>query len=252
MKWVKRRPQVAAFLLIATTLLVALPIVAVFREHRERTERHARAIEVAPLAREIFNRNCYACHGGDPENVRKKLDILDHQLLIGSHRRLVVPGKPDDSRVVQRIADGSMPPEDLETKLPRLTEEELAILNEWILGGAPAFPAEDMQNPTPPVVEFSSLAAKAEELLQKRCYECHRYDVAEGGIKILHHRLLLHVRKVVVPGSADQSELFQLIVSDDKDVRMPPPPHRRLNAEEIDTIRRWIDSGAPPFPKSDE
>ena len=118
-------------------------------------------------------------------------------------------------------------------------------MNEWILGGAPEFSAEDPENPTSPVVEFSTIAAKAEKVFQDRCYTCHKHDDAKGGIKILHHRLLLHVRKVVVPGNPEESELFQLIVSN------PPHTSERLSEVEIDRIRRWIDNGAPPFPKSE-
>ena len=145
-----------------------------------------------------------------------------------------------------------MPPEDSEKTLPRLTERELVILKEWILGGAPGFPAEDPKNPTPPVVEFSPIAAQAENLFQIRCYKCHKHSVAKGGIKILHHRLLLHVRKVVVPGNPDESELFQLIVSKDEEAVMPPPPREPLSAAEVDIIRRWIVDGAAPFPKSED
>ncbi|MCZ6774758.1 MAG: protein kinase, partial [Proteobacteria bacterium] len=243
LKWVKRRPQVAAFMLaIIVAILTARPIMLTIGERRAR----AKAVRVAPLAREILQRNCYACHGGDPEDVRKQLDVLDHDLLLDSDRRIVVPYKPEESRLVQRIADGSMPPEEMETMLPRLTQKELDILNEWILGGAPEFPAEDPENPTSPVVEFSTIAAKAEKVFQDRCYTCHKHDDAKGGIKILNHRLLLHVRKVVVPGNLDESELFQLIIG------KPPHPSKPLSAVEIDIIRRWIVNGAPPFPKSED
>ena len=246
LKWVKRRPQVAAFMLVIAAIATAWPMVNVVGERRASADRHAQAVRVAPLAREILQRNCYACHGSDPDNVRKQLDILYHDLLLDSARRIVVPGHPDDSRLIQRITDGSMPPEDMEETLPRLTEKELVILRKWILGGAPKFPAEDPMNPTLPVVGFSQIAAEAKEVFQEQCYTCHRYDDAKGGIRILHHRLLLHVRKVVVPGNSDESELFQLLVSN------PPHPSKPLSAAKIDIIQRWIDNGAPPFPKSED
>jgi hypothetical protein len=101
-------------------------------------------------------------------------------------------------------------------------------------------------------VAYSALAAKTKGIFQERCYECHRYDVARGGIKILHHRLLVTERKVVVPGRPEESELFQIITSADDDRRMPQAPAERLSPEEIDTIRQWIREGAPPFPKQEE
>ncbi|MGH7128758.1 MAG: c-type cytochrome domain-containing protein, partial [Planctomycetaceae bacterium] len=172
-------------------------------------------------------------------------------LLIGGARRLVVPGDADRSRLIQRIEDGSMPPEEEEIRLPRVSQQELEILREWIALGAPRFVADDPASPTPPVVPDSPLALEVKRIFIRRCYECHRYEEAKGGIKILNHRLLTHVRHVVVPGEPEQSELYQLITRSDIELVMPPQPLERLNAEEIATVRRWIAEGAPPFPKGE-
>jgi hypothetical protein len=101
------------------------------------------------------------------------------------------------------------------------------------------------------VAPYSEIAAKTKAIFHEHCYECHKYDVAKGGIKILHHRLLVTVRKVVIPGEPDKSELVELLTAPDKN-RMPPEKDApRLSAAEITTVRRWIEAGAPPFPKSD-
>ncbi|MCH7814328.1 MAG: hypothetical protein IID40_09945, partial [Planctomycetes bacterium] len=75
----------------------------------------------------------------------------------------------------------------------------------------------------------SELADHVKQIFQQHCYECHRYDVARGGIKILHHRLLVTVRKVIVPGQPEESELFQLLTTTDptdspssSSIRRPP------------------------------
>jgi len=163
---------------------------------------------------------------------------------------LAAAGAPHESRLLQRIVDGSMPPEEEEKRLPRLSDEELAILNDWILGGAPPLPAADLEQPTP-AVPRSELAANVKAIFQQRCYKCHRYDVAKGGIKILHHRLLVTVRRVVVPYRPDESELLLLLTTPDDEQRMPPAEYDRLPDEEIATIRRWIEEGAPPFPRTE-
>jgi uncharacterized membrane protein len=202
--------------------------------------------------REILQRNCYECHGQNPKKIEKHLNILDHEQLLASARKIVVPGSPDDSRLIHRIADGSMPPEEEEVRLPRVTEKELMILRDWILGGAPPLPPDDAAHPVPPVVPFSELAAKTKTIFHRHCYECHDHSkgVKNGGIKIMNHRLLVTVRKnVVIPGHPDDSELIELITSVDDTKRMPPDGYERLSDAEIATIRQWILEGAPAFSK---
>jgi mono/diheme cytochrome c family protein len=247
-KWARRHPQRAAGC-VAVGVLALVGAFVLLGEYRARRAARLLAEKQAPLVREILQRNCFECHGRDPKHVKKNLHILDYQNLLDSARRIVVPGAPQDSRLIQRIADGSMPPEEEETRLPRLSEEELVILTDWIRGGAPPFGQGDAQPAGAPAPQSAS-AAKTKAIFQNRCYKCHRYDVAKGGIKILHHRLLVTVRKVVVPGHPEDSELLQLLTTSDEKERMPPAPNERLSAAEIATVRAWIREGAPPFPKS--
>jgi predicted Ser/Thr protein kinase len=246
-KWLRRHPTRVA-LGVSLGLLALIPILVLFADYRNRREIQLRAEEQAPLVREILERNCFECHGRDPKNVQKNLTILNHRQLLDSARRIVVPGSPKDSRLITRIEDGSMPPEEEETRLPRVSEAELVILKDWILGGAPHFGSAGDPHPAS-VVPHSDLAARVKAIFHRRCYKCHKFDVAKGGIKILHHRLLLSVRMVVIPGRPDESELLNLITEPDDEKRMPPSPYRRLPPAEIDTIRDWILEGALPFPK---
>ncbi|MBM4072924.1 MAG: hypothetical protein FJ271_28950 [Planctomycetes bacterium] len=252
-RFVKRHPQMAVLML--ATVVIALGLVwlndyLANREVRMQAEALRRkAEEEAPLVREILKRNCFECHG-QQGSAKKVLNILDHAQMVS--KRVVVPGSPADSRLIQRIADGSMPPEEEETRLPRVTETELTILKDWVLGGAPPLPPEDPAHPTPPVVTRSELAAEAKAILQQHCYKCHKYDVAKGGIKILDHRRLVNDRKVVIPFRPDDSKLYQDLMSEDEDKVMPKPPEPRVPAREIAVIRRWIAEGAPPFPRTEK
>lgn len=259
-KAIRRHPQAVALgaaLFVLACVALGL-LVAQWRnstqavEDVESAKRRLRekAEEQAPFVREILHRNCHQCHGDEFNVVEKNLNILNHQQLIDSNRRIVVPGSPGDSRLIQRIADGSMPPEAEELHLPRVTEKELAILTDWILGGAPPLPPVDPKMPPILVEPSSKLAAETKEIFYKHCYECHKSSKAESGIKIMHHRLLVTVRKVVVPGKPEESELFKLLTTDDEDARMPPRKLKRLTEQEIDTVRRWIIEGALPFPKT--
>jgi hypothetical protein len=51
----------------------------------------------------------------------------------GDNGAVIVPGKPDESFLVERITDGSMPPEN---DGRRLTKEEVAVVSDWIKAGA--------------------------------------------------------------------------------------------------------------------
>ncbi len=88
---------------------------------------------VAPL----FSKRCAKCHSGEKPAARLRID--DYAALIegGLSGPGIVPGKPDDSLVCQRIRlppthDDRMPPED-ETPM---TKDEVALVVFWVTNGA--------------------------------------------------------------------------------------------------------------------
>lgn len=246
--FVRRRPELRVLIAAALFLLLAIPVGIVVQGQLTEARLRAEAEEVAPLARDVLRRNCFACHGGEQSDARRALDMLSHTALLNSDRRIIVPGSPEDSRLIQRITDGSMPPAHLERERPPLPEKELSILRRWIRGGAPSFAATDQESRSEIVVEPSESASAAKAIFIRHCYECHNHNLVKGGIRILHHRLLVNVRKVVVPGRPDESELLQLLMSDTEEV-MPPAPRHRLDKDEVRSIRQWIAEGASPFPQ---
>src|SRR6202030_3571442 len=49
----------------------------------------------------------------------------------------------------------------------------------------------------------------------------------------------------IIPGSAKESELVRRIFSSDVKDQMPPPKaHKKLTADQKETLRRWVASGA--------
>ena len=52
-------------------------------------------------------------------------------------RKKVVPGKPDESELFQRVLKDEMPP----ARAPRPDARDVALLRRWIEAGAPALPA---------------------------------------------------------------------------------------------------------------
>lgn len=85
----------------------------------------------------IFRLHCLECHGG--RVTRARISILDHADLL--KRKVIVPGKPDDSALFQAItAEGEsrMPP----PGQPELKAEEIELIRRWVTDGATAFPKD--------------------------------------------------------------------------------------------------------------
>lgn len=90
-------------------------------------------------------------------------------------------------------------------------------------------------------------------ILSDRCFKCHgpdanqrkanlRLDTREGALAALKDNSNAHA---IVPGEADQSEVFLRVSSSDTSVQMPPPKSNlSLTKNEIDLIKKWIEQGA--------
>ena len=92
-------------------------------------------IEIRPILSK-----CIACHGPDEEHRESGLSFASREDAIAeldSGVQAIVPGKPDASEALIRIAEPDdeyrMPPADVSE---RLTGEEIALLRRWIASGA--------------------------------------------------------------------------------------------------------------------
>jgi hypothetical protein len=88
--------------------------------------------------RPLLAENCYSCHGEKKQKGGLRLDSLESILAGGGSGPAVVPGKADESLLVEAINyDGlEMPPD------ARLIPEKVAVLTRWVSLGAP-WPARD-------------------------------------------------------------------------------------------------------------
>src|SRR4029077_10609849 len=77
----RRHPQWSAVALMAA-ILAGLGLTVLIRSALVEHEVRARAVALAPEVRGILERNCHECHGRNPRDVKKNLDILDHALLV--------------------------------------------------------------------------------------------------------------------------------------------------------------------------
>ena len=83
----------------------------------------------------IFQARCNSCHNGDKQKGGLSLDTFGNALKGGSSGAVVEPGDPDNSRLyllVSHAEEPKMPPNS-----PRIPDEELATIKQWIEAGAP-------------------------------------------------------------------------------------------------------------------
>ncbi|MCX6584995.1 MAG: PSD1 and planctomycete cytochrome C domain-containing protein [Acidobacteria bacterium] len=95
----------------------------------------------------ILSAKCWVCHGRREQSAG--LDLRSHASLLRGGRSgpALVPGNPEASLLVQRIAAQQMPPPKLQEQFSvrGLTEDELAKVKQWIAEGA----RPDSEKPLP-------------------------------------------------------------------------------------------------------
>ena len=87
----------------------------------------------------IFSKNCFACHGPDANSRMANLRIDTEEFALKpltSKRMALVPGKPDASELIQRIAatDATRMPPTGSGK--SLTPAQVDLLRKWVSEGA--------------------------------------------------------------------------------------------------------------------
>jgi hypothetical protein len=90
-------------------------------------------------------------------------------------------------------------------------------------------------------------------ILSDRCFACHgpdankreadlRLDTPEGAFAALKDN---PGHFAIIAGDPDESEMYRRLISDDPDIKMPPPESNlSISEEEISLIKKWIAQGA--------
>ncbi|MGB0768473.1 MAG: PSD1 and planctomycete cytochrome C domain-containing protein [Phycisphaeraceae bacterium] len=87
-------------------------------------------------------------------------------------------------------------------------------------------------------------------ILSDKCFACHGFDAntREAGLRLdVRDATLIEydTGTPIVPGDPDASSIIQRVESDRPNRVMPPPTtHKAVSAEELATLRRWIEEGA--------
>ncbi len=98
----------------------------------------------------IFQMRCQLCHGKRKQEGGLDLRTMASRLKGGNSGPALVPGKPEESLLIQRIAAGEMPPPDMlfENNIKTPTDTEVTLLRQWIAEGArPAQADEALAEP---------------------------------------------------------------------------------------------------------
>jgi hypothetical protein len=91
-------------------------------------------------------------------------------------------------------------------------------------------------------------------LLSDKCFQCHGPDAnhREAGLRLdieAAAKADLGGYQAIVSGDVESSELIARITAEDESTRMPPVDSgKKLSPDEIETLRRWIEQGAPWSP----
>ena len=122
----------------------------------------------------ILKSRCTLCHSGPAAPLALRLDSREGLLAGSSGGAVVVAGDPAASELVKRLKGESLPRMPM-TGPPYLSDQEVALFEQWILAGMPAGDesgepavtpsADDMSGP----VRYDRVAA----IFAQRCVKCH-------------------------------------------------------------------------------
>ena len=109
----------------------------------------------------------------------------------------------------------------------------------------PAFvPAEDKKKED----KAPTYGKEVKPILTANCVGCHRGAKAKGGLDMTSLETInkgsRKTKKVIVPGKSDESKLYTVLTEDGKPHMPPKTARSKPTAEDIDAIKKWIDSGA--------
>lgn len=101
-----------------------------------------RYADVAP----IFAKHCVMCHSGPKAAAGLSLDSLAGILKGTPKEKMVIPGSPAKSELVQRIK-GTKTPRMPKNGPPWLTDQETTTVEKWIAAGAGEAPKARLESP---------------------------------------------------------------------------------------------------------
>lgn len=173
----------------------------------------------------VLQARCVVCHSGPAAPLGLRLDSRDGLLAGSSRGAVVVAGDPAASELIKRIEGASLPRMPM-TGPPFLTDDEIAVLEQWILAGMPAGPVPEVPDTgTDEMAVSTSLEAgsgpvsydRVAPIFAQRCAKCHAQQGVMGPAPE-DYRLTSYADTIstfgrvrVVPGNPGASELVRRV-----------------------------------------
>jgi hypothetical protein len=98
--------------------------------------------------RAVFLARCAACHGPELSRPKGHFGYVTDLRRLADSPKLVVPSKPEESRLWRLVERDEMPPEGARTGAATAAEKE--VIRDWIAAGAPAAGPSRAQAEPPP------------------------------------------------------------------------------------------------------
>ena len=94
-----------------------------------------RSVDFVQEIRPIFEQHCFDCHGAETREAGLRLDRSVDALAGGDSGKVIVPDKPNESRLLQLVS-GDDPEKVMPPDSEGLPEEQVELLRRWIEQGA--------------------------------------------------------------------------------------------------------------------
>src|SRR6516164_3536441 len=234
------RPVSSLFLCLALAMAGVAPNVLSSDDASEGRQSSAKPPSFVEDIRPLFQAKCWRCHNAKARKADLDLTTVAGILKGGESGPAIVPRKPNESLLYEKVHGGAMPP----GKKDRLSELEVATIRCWIEAGAES-DARVAEKTAPAVTQHDVVP-----IMLRRCNSCHGLRRQEAGLDLRTKTSMLRGGKsgpAIVPGKPDESLVIKRLSSGQM-----PPRNRLVEASvklieptEIAVLVRWIAAGAP-------
>ena len=188
--------------------------------------------------RPILKAHCFDCHGEGGEK-KGGLDVRLRRLLVegGEDGPAIVPGRPDQSRLIQMIETGRMPKRE-----KKVSFEQAAVLRRWIASGAKTARPEPSEVPKEGVITEEERAFWSFQPIRQP--QIPRVSSRERARTAIDAFLLKSMasQKVRFSPEADKRTLLRRVCLDLTGLPPTPEQMRDFLADGApDAYERWVD-----------